>query len=100
MGRHDPLRNESRGESHAKRLPARRIAAPDFVGLHPACLRSSHAAPGGAAANLKEQRHLLTKEISQMSERLDYRTSFPEGLKAMYAMEAAIRRSGLEPTLL
>ena len=35
-----------------------------------------------------------------MSERLDYRTSFPEGLKAMYAMEAAIRRSGLEASLL
>lgn len=35
-----------------------------------------------------------------MKSRLNYQEAFPEALKAMYAMEAAIRHSGLEPALL
>lgn len=35
-----------------------------------------------------------------MHSRLDYQSVFPEGLKAMYAMEAALHGSGLEPVLI
>lgn len=35
-----------------------------------------------------------------MQKRLDYQTAFPEGVQAMYHLEAAIRRSGLEAPLL
>ncbi|GGH10496.1 carboxymuconolactone decarboxylase family protein [Silvibacterium dinghuense] len=35
-----------------------------------------------------------------MSERLDYKSAFPEAVQAMYHLEAVIRRGGLEASLL